>query len=188
MLGSFLPACAKFQLREGRTWPDRWLIAGMMAPPEVHLDFSHFFSLFLALDLLKVLDASDKMEEKDLSRSIAMIFLCCFFSGQIKSAPAVEGPAPPSPPRVSVSGNKTQAHNSLITACSSSRWILLLFLALLSTIETRYQTLRPCFFFNLKLMTGCVPKRFLFEGPEQSSGSRDFSSVWFIQSPSPERE
>lgn len=48
MLGSFLPACAKFQLQEGRTWPDRWLVAGMMAQPEVHLDFSHFFSLFLA--------------------------------------------------------------------------------------------------------------------------------------------
>lgn len=148
MLGSFLPACAKFQLREGRTWPDRWLIAGMMAPPEVHLDFSHFFSLFLVLDLLKVLDASDKMEEKDLSRSIAMIFLCCFFFWSNKISSGCWGPSPPIPypPRVSVSGNKTQAHNSLITACSSSRWILLLFLALLSTVETRYQTLRPCFF------------------------------------------
>lgn len=186
MLGSFLPACAKFQLREGRTWPDRWLIAGMMAPPEVHLDFSHFFSLFLALDLPEGPRCERQNGGKGSFQVHSNDFSLLFFFWSNKIGSGCWGPSPP-PPRVSVSGNKTQAHNSLITACSSSRWILLLFLALLSTVETRYQTLRPCFF-SFKLMTGCVPKRFFFEGPEQSSSSRDFSSVWFIQSLSPERE
>lgn len=37
-------------------------------------------------------------------------------------------------------------------------------------------------------MTGCVQKHFLLEGPEPTcSRSRDFSSLWFIQSLSPER-
>lgn len=37
-------------------------------------------------------------------------------------------------------------------------------------------------------MTDCVLEQFLLEGPGPSSGSRDFSSVFFIQSLSPEWE
>lgn len=90
------------------------------------LKFTWFQSLLQCLPgagpPLKVNNAGDKIEEKDISRSVAMILL---FSSQIKSASAVEGPAPPI--QVSVCRNETEAHKSLITACSSSRWMCLCF-------------------------------------------------------------